>query len=81
MDGDECLYEHGKADSQEKEHGVCASGKACRDQSCKFSDKEHRQLRDLCKFQANCNRLNCIFRHMVSRKVFLDVGASIQNKK
>ena len=81
MDGEECLYEHKKADFQETGDGGCVNGLECRDQSCKFSDREHKQMKDLCKFQENCNRLNCLYRHIKSRKAFLEEWASKESKK
>ena len=81
MDGDECLYEHEKAEYQEIGYDLCSDGLECKNQGCKYNDKEHRRRQDLCKFQVNCNRLNCNFRHLVSRKAFLEEGFSKENKK
>ena len=36
----------------------CPNGEMCADQTCKFSEQKHK-VTILCKFQANCNRLNC----------------------
>ena len=81
MDGDECLYEHEKAEYQDNRNGLCPEGLECKNQACEYNDKEHRRNKDLCKFQINCNRLNCEYRHLVSRKAFLDEGFSKENKK
>ena len=81
IDGDECLYEHGKANVKKREYGLCANGVECRDQSCKYNDKEHKKSKDLCRFQVNCNRLNCIYKHTKPRHAFLEEGGQISNKK
>ena len=81
MDGDECLYEHGKADFQEIAYGLCPEGVECKNQACKYNDKEHRGSKGLCKFQVNCNRLNCNYKHLGSRKAFLEQEFSKENKK
>ena len=78
MDEDECLYAHEQI--QESSINGCRDGSECRDQSCKFSDKEHNDDRILCRFQANCNRMNCSYKHVVSRKTFLGKGVSKENK-
>jgi general transcription factor IIIA len=83
MDEDECLFEHG-SDSNEmdtNERLFCSNGEKCTDQSCNFSEQSHHaQVRVVCKFQSNCNRLNCPFKHTMARKAFLEVG-SISNKR
>ena len=79
MDEEECLYAHEQI--EDSSVNGCVDGSDCRDQSCKFSDKEHKDNRILCKFQTNCNRLNCIYKHVVARKAFLGPGLSKENKK
>ena len=79
MDGTECLYEHEIAE-EENGHGRCVNGSECRDQSCIYNDKEHKLSKELCKFQINCNRLNCNYRHLVTRRAFLETGVSKENK-
>ena len=78
-DDDECLYVHGK--TEEPAANVCADGSQCRDQSCRFSDKEHKDVIILCKFQKNCNRLNCAFKHIVDRRAFLESGSAKESLK
>ena len=76
LDGDECFFEH------EKDYNVsdtndglnCPNGERCADQSCKFSEQRH-TVTILCKFQANCKRLNCPYKHNVPRKAFLEQGS------
>ena len=80
MDGAECLYEHGMAEEKSGQ-GLCANGPECRDQSCEYNDKEHRMDKELCRFQVNCNRLNCTYKHLVARRAFLEPGASKESKK
>ena len=76
---DECLYVHEK--TVESRADVCADGSQCRDQSCRFSDKEHKDIKILCKFQKNCNRLNCTFKHIVERRAFLELGSTKESVK
>ena len=71
IDGDECLFEH----AQESNDGSnCPKGKECDDQSCKFSEQRHLTNKVFCKFQTNCNRLNCSYIHNNVRKAFLEEG-------
>ena len=82
IDGNECLYEH-ERNTHEKENYFCAAGEQCDDQSCKFSEQNHKKTKAkvLCKFQSNCNRLNCTFKHIVARKAFLGVGSKNTREK
>jgi hypothetical protein len=75
MDEEECLYEHEKDFTEELRNGYnfCSNGARCNDQSCRFSEQSHMMDKMLCKFQANCNRLNCSFKHSAARKAFLEV--------
>ena len=67
-DGEECLYEHAVVSYET----CCSNGESCSDQSCLFSEKNHRKLNQiLCTFQARCNRSGCQFRHSVGRQAFL----------
>ena len=76
IDEDECLYSH---EELEKTKNICADGDRCLNQSCKFSEASHLKSKIiLCKFQENCNRINCTYRHITERKAFL--GVSWQNK-
>ena len=68
MDGDECLFEHVQ-DSNDGSY--CSKGQMCNDQSCKFSEQKHSNAKLVCKFQTNCNRLNCPYTHNCERKAFL----------
>ena len=71
IDGDECLFEHVR-DVNEASH--CPNGQSCDDQTCKFSEQKHSTIKVLCKFQTNCNKLNCPYTHSVERKAFLGEG-------
>ena len=73
LDGDECFFEHEKDSNVPgtKEDLYCPNGEKCNDQSCKFSEQKHKST-FLCKFQANCNRLNCQYKHNMPRKAFLE---------
>ena len=77
LDGEECFFEHKKDFNVSEEYDglSCPNGEKCVDQSCKFSEQRH-TLTILCKFQANCNRLNCQYKHNVPRKAFLEGGSS-----
>ena len=79
LDEDECLYVHEKL--EESRTSGCVNGSSCRDQSCRFTDKEHIENKTLCKFQRNCNRLNCAYKHNVNRKAFLESGSTKENIK
>ena len=71
-DGDECFFEHKK---EENVRNGCPNGQSCADQACKFSAWSHRDTKQiLCKFQENCYRKNCIFKH-TEKKSFLGEGA------
>ena len=76
LDGDECLFEHGKDtnESQLDEGAFCENGENCNDQSCKYNEQSHTRGRVLCTFQMNCNRLNCPFKHINARRAFLGEG-------
>ena len=52
------------------------AGENCKDQSCEFSEWKHQTKTKLCKFQTNCTRTNCPFRHTEKRKAFLGQGNS-----
>ena len=85
IDGDECFFEHKtsiNAESEsESENGgqhrsFCPDGKNCSDQSCQFSESNHRDAGQiLCRFQSNCNREKCSFKHNIARKAFLGEGS------
>ena len=71
LDGEECLFLH---ESVPGGDSVCPEGEDCNNQSCNFSEQSHLKTKLLCIFQANCNRLNCPFKHTVPRKAFLGEG-------
>ena len=79
LDEDECLYVHDKI--EDSRPNVCVDGLACRDQSCRFTDKEHKENKILCKFQRNCNRFNCTYRHIEARRTFLESGTTKESLK
>ena len=69
LDGDECLFDHAGIASGSS---VCPNGKDCVDQSCEFTEQQHKnENRTLCIFQANCNRIGCPYIHNVERRHFL----------
>jgi DNA-binding ferritin-like protein (Dps family) len=76
IDEDECIFEHEEGSRREGFHG-CINGETCSDQSCQFSEASHKNVKNaVCRFQANCNRLNCAYKHSVQRKAFLGVCTS-----
>ena len=72
-DADECLFEHIFISNEENASRWCPRGESCSDQSCLFSENDHRKLDQvlLCKFQASCIRPGCQYRHNVARQAFL----------
>ena len=80
-DDEECLYDHIQLSDGEGTPTVCPSGLNCADQSCTFSEQNHRSVKnDLCRFQEKCNRKGCLYKHIVSRKVFLG-ESPVQEKR
>ena len=67
-----CKNQKGKAEFEldNAPSSFCKRGEECTDQSCKFSEDKHIN-RTECKFQGNCNRFNCSFKHNEERKAFL----------
>ena len=70
LDEEDCLFEHTAKEGSRNEDDYCVNGQKCNDQSCNFSEQKHFEVRMLCKFQANCNRLNCSYKHSAPRKTF-----------
>ena len=75
IDGNKCFFVHEPSSTVETDTNfnvTCPNGQKCTDQSCKFSDTNHKDIEDiLCKFQANCNRIKCLYKHCIERKSFL----------
>ena len=74
-DGEECFFEHND------ENTGCPSGVNCENQSCEFSEKEHKNIKNRisCKFQEKCQRLGCPYSHR--KNTFLGGRASSLRKK
>ena len=86
LDGDECFFEHKQVEHSEDEHAsnrsVCPNRQNCSDQSCQFSESEHGEaMQILCRFQGNCNRQYCLYKHTVNRRAFLGVSPLKTNRK
>ena len=81
FDKDECFFLHKEGNQNDEQQliKVCPNGENCQDQACSFSEWNHKTSKVLCKFQQNCNRINCPFKHIEQRKAFL--GVSISNSK
>jgi hypothetical protein len=55
-DDEECLFDHIRLSDGEGNPTVCPSGLNCSDQSCTFSEQNHRSVKhDLGRFQEKCN--------------------------
>ena len=75
MDEDECFFQH--PDIEKRRSRFCPDGEHCVDQACSYSDANHMKSNAiLCRFQVNCNRLSCSYKHVVERKAFLGGGLS-----
>ena len=84
LDEDECFFIHseqGKDNINSNNSNIfCPMGESCSDQSCSFSESNHRQRNNIsCRFQENCKRRECGFRHLVERRAFLD-GTSLNSR-
>ena len=74
VDADECLYSHNK-DNSNKQHiqrktrfiidsDYCKDGLDCARIDCEYGENKHRKIKDVpCKFQANCKKPECPFKH------------------
>ena len=74
VDADECLYSHNK-DNSNKQHiqrktrfiiysDYCKDGLNCARIDCEYGENKHRRIKDVpCKFQANCKKPECPFKH------------------
>ena len=81
LDGDECLFSHEQENESLNGAQLCPRGQTCSDQSCKFTEANHRNVNNiLCKFQAKCSRKFCPFQHSVTRTAFLGEVRSIRNQ-
>ena len=73
-DEDECLFEHINLTNGEISDNLCPNGQSCSNQECLFTEKQHKFFNNnICKFQAQCNRAGCQFRHNVKRNTFLEL--------
>ena len=73
-DEDECLFEHTNLINREPSDNLCPNGQNCSNQECLFTEKQHKSFnKNVCKFQALCNRAGCPFRHNVQRNAFLEL--------
>ena len=82
-DGDECLFAHESSVNPDDVSAFCSRGEDCSDQSCLFNEQQHKSVIKncgiKCKFQANCYRFGCPYKHDVSRSAFL--GESISRNR
>ena len=78
FDQEECLFVHkeGNQNKVQRSLDLCPKGEDCNDQACSYSEWKHKTSKVLCKFQQNCNRINCPFKHTMPRKAFLGVNTS-----
>ena len=90
VDADECLYNH-NTDNLNKQHtprkrrfkidtDFCKDGVSCARIDCEYSDDKHRRIRDVpCKFQENCKKQACPFRH--NEQLNFHKNRNLQRKK
>ena len=85
IDEDECFFKHEEEktpNQSTKSRSFCRNGSSCSDQSCTVSEQNHMKSRNiLCRFQANCNRMKCSFKHTCDRKSFLEEGSTSPGEK
>ena len=83
IDEDECFFRHENKNSEHNRNkSFCVNGDECSNQSCPVSDSNHKNMKKiLCRFQENCNKLRCSFKHNVERKAFLGVGSLNSKEK
>ena len=85
IDENECFFDHNeKEDKQTEERGVksryCLKGENCENQSCEYSEVNHMNVKNvMCRYQAKCNKTECMFKHIIERASFLE--ACTQNYK
>ena len=88
VDADECLYSHNKDKSnkeqtQRKKRSIvdtdfCKDGLNCAQVDCEYGDDKHRRIRDVpCRFQENCTKQECPFKHIKN----LDFHKGRNNKR
>ena len=81
LDEDECVFAHENRSQFKENSSYCQSGVNCSDQACKFSESQHKNVKQIsCRFQANCTRKFCYFQHSVERIAFLGEGNKPQAK-
>ena len=86
IDQDECFFIHEESvpvqETRYRSHGYCPDGLECHNQSCEYSDNNHKNFKEiLCRFQARCNRAECEFKHVVDRTAFLALCAKNYERK
>ena len=60
----------------------CPEGVQCRNQCCDYNEANHIDFKDMmCKFQSQCNRSECVFKHTVERAAFLGDCSQNYRKK
>ena len=83
IDEDECFFKHEEQNEEiDKNRMFCTEGEECSNQSCTKSEAYHKNTKNfLCRFQENCNKLKCSFKHTIERKAFLGVGSLNSKEK
>ena len=85
LDEDECFFFHDpsfqKKANEEKPSPFCPMGQNCSNQSCEYSESNHKDRNGiLCRFQADCIRKFCSFKHSVERRAFLEESRQSQRR-
>ena len=75
IDEEECFFDHednSSSQSEENKNGqnrYCTKGEKCQNQSCEVNHMNVKNV--MCRFQAKCNRSECMFKHIMERAAFL----------
>ena len=72
VDASECLYSHNNTNNQttrkntrrNNQTDFCKDGLKCARIDCEYGDEKHRRIKDVpCRFQENCSKSECPFKH------------------
>ena len=84
IDDEECFFEHEddsskiQNENRAEKSRYCPEGEKCENQSCEYNETNHLGVKNvMCRFQAKCNRPECMFKHVMERASFL--GDCTQN--
>ena len=79
IDENECFFEHEdesdskSSENEQRQSRYCPAGDKCENQSCEYNEMNHMKMKNImCRFQSNCNRSECVFKHVIERASFLE---------